>query len=145
MMPESLVLFLLVAPLFVIMSVGRKQRELRQLQAATVDLHVDATGLHRELADGRIEAVRWDDVNEVEVLTAVQGPHGRHGGVVIVGDGEQRGCLVPLDKVAEVGLVEQLTRLPGFDVQRFVAAMETRPPKRTLCWRREPRPAGGRI
>jgi hypothetical protein len=142
-MAELVVLFLLVAPLFVLMAVARKQREIKALRAATVELHVDATGLHRELADGRVEGVRWAEVNEVEVLTAKQGVHGAHGGVVIVGDGCDKGCLVPLDQIAEVGLVEHLTRLPGFDVKRFVAALEMRPPKRTVCWTRVSPPGDG--
>lgn len=143
LMAELLVLFLLVAPLFLLMAVARKQREVKARRAATVELHVDGTGLHRQLADGRVEGVRWADVNEVEVLTAKQGVHGAHGGVVIVGDGREKGCLVPLDRIAEVGLVEQLTRLPGFDVERFVAALEMRPPKRTVCWTRVPPSADG--
>ncbi|MCX7620217.1 MAG: hypothetical protein N2037_05155 [Acidimicrobiales bacterium] len=136
-MAEFLLLAASLTAAIALIALTRKERKSRALAAATVDLRVDRTGIQRELADGRIEGVCWADVTEVEVLTANQGIHATYGGVVIIGDGHERGCLVPLDRIEEVRLVEHLARLPGFDLERFAAALEMRPPKRTVCWIRE--------
>ena len=91
------------------------------------------------LADGRVEETDWAEVMEVEVFTTRTGPHAAAGGVIMVGDGETRGCLGPLDQAASSGLIDHLCRLPGFDLNRFVEASQARPPTRTPVWRREPR------
>jgi hypothetical protein len=39
--------------------------------------------------------------------------------------------------VGSSGLVEQLVLLPGFDVNLFAEALQTKPPTRTMCWRRD--------
>jgi hypothetical protein len=127
---------LLFAPFFVLIAVSRNHKKLSALRASTTELRVDEFGVHRTLADGREEGVDWVDVTEVEVLTAKSGPHGAAGGVVIVSGDELHGCLVPLDRLQESGLVEALTHLPGFDSQRLVTALTEKPPKRTICWQR---------
>jgi hypothetical protein len=128
--------FLLLTPFFAIIAVSRNQRRLSAIRSNTAELRVDEFGVHRVLADGREEGVDWTAVTEVEVLTAKSGPHGAAGGVVIVSGDEEHGCLVPIDRLAESGLTEALTRLPGFDVQRLIAAIQEKPPKRTVCWER---------
>jgi hypothetical protein len=115
----------------------RNERRRRDAAAATVRLEVDAEGVVRELADGRVEGVHWAEIQEVEVLTTSVGVH-REDGVVLVlaGDGE-RGCLVPSQLAVEHGVYERLHALPGFDTRRLVDAMEKPPPSRTTCWRRD--------
>ena len=136
---DLLVLALLIAPFAIFMAVRRNQAKLRAVRSATVDLRIDDEGIRRELADGRVEAVSWDEVREVEVLVTDRGPHGANGGCVIIGDGEERGALVPLDRVAELGIVEHLCRLPGFDLNVFVDATNVDPDARTEVWvRRDP-------
>jgi hypothetical protein len=114
----------------------RIDRRRRADAAATVDLTADADGVRRTLADGRHEAVRWDELVEVEVLTTSVGVH-RDDGVLLVLAGEgERGCLVPSRLAVEHGVIERLHALPGFDGRRLVAAMERPPPSRTTCWAR---------
>jgi hypothetical protein len=122
--------------LVVFMAISRRQAAEVLVRSATVELTCDDDGLRRELADGRVEEVRWDQVDEVEVLTASRGPHGAAGGVIIIGDGEERGCLVPLDRAEPTGVLAQLARLEGFDHPAFVAAVEARAGTRTTVWKR---------
>jgi hypothetical protein len=131
-----LVVGLFLTPLFILLAVNRNQRRIATVRADTVELHIDEFGARRVLADGREEAVDWVDLTSVEVLTAKTGPHKASGGVVLLCGDEEHGCLVPIDKLAESGVVEALTRLPGFDVRRLVAATEEKPPKLTVCWSR---------
>jgi hypothetical protein len=117
-------------------AVLRNQSKRSAMRSETVALELDEFGVRRELADGRWEAVDWSEVSEVEVLTAATGPYKSNGGVVIIAGDAERGCLVPIDRIGDSGLVDRLVRLPGFDVNLFAEALQKRPPTRTTCWRR---------
>jgi hypothetical protein len=135
-MSTWLAVLLLLGPIFVIVAVLRNQKRISRIRSETVELQVDAFGVRRVLADGREEGVDWLDVREVEVLTAKSGPHAESGGVVIVAGDELNGCLVPIDQLQTSGLAEALTHLPGFDGQRLMDAVLTKPPARITCWER---------
>jgi hypothetical protein len=136
---------LLVLPLVAIGVIGRNKQRVMQERAATVELRADEFGIRRTLADGREEQVDWSEVNEVEIVRASKGPHALYGGVMVLGDGVEKGCLVPLDQLETSGVRDALTRLlPGFEKRRLEAALAKRPPNRTTCWVRpgyDPHPA----
>jgi hypothetical protein len=127
--------------------IGRRRRMHR---GRTVDVTADAEGVRRLLADGRREEVSWSEVSEVEVFTAAMGPHGPSGGAVVLFGDAERGCIVPLDRLGDSGLLEHAHRLPGFDPATVVAAVRdpgvdrsrraafrARPmPRTVVCWRR---------
>lgn len=129
-------LLLVLALPAVLLAVGRNEARRSRARAATVRLEVTPLGVRRELADGREEAVDWSDLEVVEVVRASMGAHKASGGVVLLGAGPDHGCLVPLDRVADSGVLERLSVLPGFDLRAFTEAMEARPPKRIVLWRR---------
>lgn len=114
----------------------RSREAQRDAASATVSLDVDDQGVERHLADGRIESVAWTDVMEVEVITTNVGVHRDDGAIVVLAVDEVHGCLVPSRLAAEHGVIEHLSRLPGFDARRLVAALEVPPPSRTTCWER---------
>ncbi len=128
--------FLLLTPIFAIIAVSRNQRRVSALRSGTTELRVDEFGVHRMLADGREEGLEWSELTEVEVLTAKSGPHAAAGGVVILSGDEEHGCLVPINRLSDSGVTDALMRLPGFDLRRLLAALEEKPPKRTVCWER---------
>ena len=128
---------MLVAPFAIAIAVIRNRTQRRLLRSATVALTVDEYGVRRELADGRTEAVDWTDLREVEVYRTNEGPHGPVGGMVLLGGDDTSGCLVPIDRVGEAGLVEALSRLPGFDVRTFSEALVAPPPVEIVVWRRQ--------
>jgi hypothetical protein len=130
------VLITLGIAVIVFLAVSRNQGRRSALRVATTELALDEFGARREMADGRQEQVDWQDLSEVEVLTAASGPYKANGGVVILAGDEERGCLVPIDAVGSSGLLDHLVRLPGFDVHLFTEALQAEPPKRTTCWRR---------
>ena len=114
----------------------RNERQRRDDRAATVEVEVDEDGVRRVLGDGRREAVRWDEVTEVEVITTKVGVHRRDGVlIVLVGDAE-RGCLLPSAAAREHGLFDALGRFPGLDFRALAAAMEQPPPSHTTIWSR---------
>jgi hypothetical protein len=120
----------------VIIAVLRNEGRLSRQRAASSVVRVDALGVRRELPDGRLEQVHWDEVEVVEVVRASFGPHAASGGVVLVGGPDERGCLVPLDRAQSSGLLLALDRLPGFSRARWEQAALQRAPSRTEVWRR---------
>ena len=122
-MPEGLVLLLWMAPVVVLFAVARNRGRQRTLRASTVELVVDELGVRRELADGRREAIDWDEVREVTVVHTRRGPHADAGGMLVLYGDETRGCIVPLDRAADSGVITRLSQLPGFDARRFSDAL----------------------
>ena len=114
----------------------RSSREHRAAAATTTALLVDDERVERHLADGRVEAARWSEVREVEVITTDVGVHRGDGALIVLGVDATRGCLVPSGLAAERGVIERLARLPGFDTRRLVEALEQPPPSRSTCWTR---------
>jgi hypothetical protein len=129
------VLVVLCLPAVIVAVLRNEGRRSRERVAASI-VQVDALGVRRELADGRIEAVHWDEVEVVEVVRASVGPHAASGGVVLVGGPGERGALVPLDRAQSSGLLAYLGQLPGFQRSAWEAAAVGRAPSRTEVWRR---------
>lgn len=132
---------LLMAPVVILVAVMRNERRRSTLRAATAALRVDRIGVRRELADGRVEAVDWSEVTEVDIVLAKQGPHASSGGVMMLAGDTERGALVPLDRLESSGVMEMLPSLPGFDTRRLLEALQGRAPSTTTVWTRDGPPA----
>jgi hypothetical protein len=130
-----LVVIVFIAGMALLLRAGREDRRRRRAAAATVAFDVDRNGVRRELADGRQEEVRWDEVQEVRVITLPRGPWGERVRIVLDGGGE-RGCIVPWDVAEDGGLPKEIHRLKGFDLQRLFAAVEVGKPGNEVLWRR---------
>lgn len=130
------VLAVLIAPAVAIAVARNEGRRARQ-RVAQSQVSVDALGVRRELTDGRVEAVGWDELVTVEVVRASMGPHKASGGVVLLGGEGERGALVPINEVGPTGLLGYLADLDRFDRQRFDAALVARAPSRTVVWERQ--------
>jgi hypothetical protein len=131
-----LMVCLVVAPFAILRAVMRNRDAQRTARAATVDLVVDEFGVRRCLADGREEGVDWSEIEEVEVYRTTTGPHGEAGGMVMLCGDDTHGCLVPIDRLATPGLMEGVTRLPGFDMRLLQEALECEAPNRLVVWHR---------
>lgn len=125
-----------IAPFVIARAVLRNRAAQRTARAATVELHVDEFGVGRGLADGREERVDWSEITEVEVYRTKDGPHGKAGGMVMLAGDATRGCLVPIDHLETPGLMEAITRLPGFDSRLLHEALEAEPPSQLVVWHR---------
>ena len=131
-----LIVIVFVMGMALLLRAGREDRKRRRAAAATVAFEVDARGVRRELADGRREEVRWEEVGEVRVITLPRGPWGERVRIVLDGGGE-RGCIVPWDIAEEGGLANGLYHLRGFDLQRLFTAVEGGKPGNEVLWRRQ--------
>jgi hypothetical protein len=99
-------------------------------------IHIDDHGVRRELADGKVEQVAWDDLREVAVLTTGDGPFAEDVFFVLAGQGGT-GCVIPQSTPESSQLLEQLQRLPGFDNEAFIRAMGSTTDATFVCWRRQ--------
>ncbi len=100
-------------------------------------IHIDDRGVRRELPDGKVEQVAWDDVQEVAVLTTGDGPFAEDVFFVLAGRGGT-GCIVPQGAPESTQLLERLQRLPGFDNEAVIRAMSSTEDAIFVCWRRSP-------
>jgi hypothetical protein len=146
----------LVVIMALVAAVAVAVRRNRRAAATTVAVVADDGGVHRTLADGRREEVGWDEIVQVDLFTTRVGPHKVSGGAVVLFGTDTRGCVVPLDRLADSRLLEHVHRLPGFDPRALVAAasgdvddpsvraaLSPRPLQRTtVCWTRAERGAG---
>lgn len=127
------VLVVLIAPAGAIAVARNEGRRARQ-RVAQSKVSVDALGVRRELSDGRVEAVGWEELVTIEVVRASIGPHKASGGVVLLGGEGDRGALIPLNEVGPTGLLGYLSAVDGFDRRRFDSALLARAPSRTVVW-----------
>lgn len=93
------------------------------------------------MADGRSEAVRWDELHEIQVIrTTVPTPDGAREFAVLAGAGDV-GCFVPLGIGHDTLLLAQLARLDGFELHRFSTARRGGGMARAVVWRSPAQPA----
>ncbi len=124
--------------LVLLLRAGARGRAQRQEQAATVRFVVDASGVERDLADGREERIAWSEVRAVDVVCLPKGPWAERVRIVLHGD-EQRGAIVPLDVAESGGLLGHLGTLPGFDHRALVEALAAPQVGATEVWARATR------
>ena len=157
---EMLIFIAGLAILFTAAKVLRKERSRRKATAATVSLSLNPEGAKRALADGRVESARWAHLQRVEVVcTPIPTADGarsfallaesddgltdrrgieRDGTPAHLAESEEVGCLVPLGVGWDDALLTHLSGRPGFRIERFSAATELRPPRRTVVWEAVP-------
>ena len=88
-----------------------------------------------ERADGATEAVRWEELREVWVLTTDQGPIADD--VIWVLVGTEGGCAIPSETAGMSELLSRLQRLPAFDNEAVIRSMASTDNAKFVCWRRD--------
>ena len=104
-------------------------------EPAVPAITIDDLGVRRRLGDGKIEAVAWKDLVEVEIVTTDEGPFVDDVFFLLVGtDGS--GCCVPQGAPGSEPLLDRLQRLPDFDNGKVIEAMGCAENGRFVCWRK---------
>ena len=120
------VLMLLAAPTL------RARRE-QALAKAAPRLIIDSIGVRRVTAE-TIEAVGWDELSEVWIVTTSAGPFMDDVFFVLHGAGEN-GIVIPLELAVEHKLLNALqARLPDLDGAAIVSAMACTADARFVIW-----------
>jgi YD repeat-containing protein len=88
----------------------------------------------RTLPDGTTEAVRWDDLQEVGIVTTDEGPAVEDVYWMLMGT--NGGCAVSGGAQGMKDLLTRLQQLPGFDNGVVIKAMGSTRNDKFLCWKR---------
>ena len=88
----------------------------------------------RTLPDGRVETVRWDDLQQIAIMTTGEGPIADD--VFFMLHGKQSGCAVPQSADGADALLARLQQLPGFNNAAVVEAMSATTDATFVCWKR---------
>jgi hypothetical protein len=88
-----------------------------------MSIEIDDVGVRRTLEDGKLEAVRWDQLRKVEIHTTSSGPFTDDVFWVLIGDSLSSGCVVPSESEAAKELLHRLQQLPEFDNGAVIKAM----------------------
>ncbi len=139
MSPDLVLALCLVALLSGLVLAARRKKGRRVEAARTVELEIDRLGVRRSLGDGRTEQAVWAHLREVEVVrTPVKTADGARAFVLLDSgtDLDPVGCLVPLGVGYDDVLLVELTRLPGFRIDRYQEALDVRRTGRAVLWQR---------
>lgn len=90
----------------------------------------------RHLPDGSSENIRWNEIDQVTILTTDQGPWSEDAFWVLENTGGTKGCMIGNGAKGFPELLDRLQTLPGFRDETVVEAMGTTSNKRFVAWRR---------
>ena len=93
----------------------------------------DDTVITRTLPDGKTETVRWDDLQEVGIITTDEGPVAEDVYWMLMGSGG--GCAVSGGAKGMKELLARLQQLPGFDNAAVIKAMGSTSNNKFQCWK----------
>jgi hypothetical protein len=106
----------------------------RPVYPRAVTVAVGERGVCCTWPDGKREAVGWEDLSAVEVVTTAAGPF--VGGACWVLRGSRGSCRVPHEADGRNALLERLQQLPGFDDSAVTSAMSSTASACFSCWQR---------
>ena len=96
---------------------------------------IDDLVVRRELGDGKIEEVAWDDLVEVQIVVTDEGPFVDDVFFLLAArDGS--GVCVPQGAPGSETLLERLQKLPNFDNGEVIRAMACSENARFVCWKK---------
>ena len=98
----------------------------------------DDQKIMRQMPDGRIESVRWDDLVEVGIVTTDEGPF--TDDIFWILKGRSGNCAVPSEADGMKELLFRLQQLPGFNNDAVIEAAGSTSNASFQCWRRENAP-----
>ncbi|TXK35441.1 hypothetical protein [Nonomuraea sp. C10] len=92
-------------------------------------VYVTEEGVTRHYADGSVEALAWEDVVEVRVVTATDSDV-----LYVLLDRDGEGCVVPRS-ATDATFLARLRYLPDFDLDRLTMASDAQHDGVVVVWR----------
>ena len=85
---------------------------------------------------GKVETLRWDQLEEVGIVTTGDGPFAEDVFWMLLGPDRRTGCAIPASVTGMESLLSRLQRLPIFDNEALICAMGSTTNARFPCWKR---------
>ena len=106
----------------------------RLAKPAVPHIFIDDLVVRRELGNGKIEEVAWEDLVEVQIVTTDEGPFVDDVFFLLVG--REGGVAVPQGAPGSEPLLDRLQKLPNFDNGLVIQAMMSTENRRFVCWKK---------
>jgi len=118
-----------------------KRKSTPQLDSAQPEalfvVHITDEGVRCVRPDGRVESVKWDDLQAVIIHTTEDGPAAPDVFWILAGTDMKSGCVIPHGAKGDNELLVRLQKLPGFDNEAFIRSMSSTTDQKFLCWKRQ--------
>jgi hypothetical protein len=85
--------------------------------------------------DGKTERVALNDLKAIMIETNDSGPFAVDVWWLLLGSNRESSCIFPMGAEGEDTFLAFAQKLPGFDNQAFIQAMQSTENQRFLCWR----------
>lgn len=99
-------------------------------------ISINEHGVRRELPDGSVEQVLWDELEAIDIVTTDDGPFVEDV-FWVLGAGDH-GCVVPGSEAGPI--LDYANHFPGWDTVALIQAMGTAENARFAVWRRDSSP-----
>lgn len=119
-------LTLIASPLLRAMMKGKREK-----------VEFDANGIRRLMTTGQIEAIRWDELDEIRIVTTDEGPDLDDVYWQLANRDLTKGCLVSNSAEGFQVLLRRIQQLPKFDNLEAARAMGSVTNDEFVVWRRE--------
>jgi len=97
-------------------------------------VHFDDLMITNAFADGETQSVRWDDLQEVGILTTDDGPTAEDVYWILLGANSR--CAVSGGAQGMNELLLRLQKLPGFNNEAVIKARGSTTHNKFVCWKR---------
>jgi len=108
---------------------------LKRKARAVPSVFIDDLVVRRELGDGKIEEVAWEDLVEVQIVTTDEGPFVDDVFFLLAAH-DGTGVCVPQGAPGSETLLERLQKFPNFDNGEVIRAMACSDNARFVCWKK---------
>jgi hypothetical protein len=108
----------------------------RWLPAKESRVEYDATSIRTSFGTSKVDSIRWDEVDEIALITSESGPTGDDVVWVFADATRSKVTGIAPTSTGFPALLEELQRLPGFDHEALLLAMGSVTLERFVVWRR---------
>jgi hypothetical protein len=111
---------------------GITQRAVSRKERVAFDDH----SIRRDLSDGRVETIAWQELDEISIVTTDQGPWVDDVYWLFTNRDRSRGCVVSSAVEGFKELLPRIQLLPGFDNRTVITAMGSTSNQRFVVWKK---------
>lgn len=98
-------------------------------------IEIDSELVRFHHPDGEIHQIRWDELDEVGIVTTDEGPFVEDVFFMLLSK-EQKGCAIPQGAEGNKALLSRLQMLPDFNIETLIEAMGCTSNRNFRLWKK---------